>query len=79
MLDIKDVITYSSKYKPTKKILNENFGYENTIDKIAEELDIGKKLYIFHAYKSSTKTHYSIEELKSVILEKCKTKPKKSS
>jgi len=71
MLDIKDVITYSSKYKPSKKILNENFGYENTIEKIASDLFNRKKLYIFHAYKSSTKTHYSIEELKSVILEKC--------
>lgn len=71
-----DYITYSSKYKPINKMLNENVGYENTINKIAQELDNGKKLYIFHAYKSSTKKHYSIEELKSVILEKCQTKPK---
>jgi hypothetical protein len=76
MLDINGIVTYSSKYKPSKKILNENFGYEHTINKIANELDDGKKLYIFHAYKSSTKNHYSIEELKSVLLEKCETKPR---
>lgn len=69
-------ITYSSKYKPIRKILNENEGYEKTINKICNELDANKKLYIFHAYKSSTKKHYSIEELKSVILERCQTKPK---
>ena len=69
-------ITYSSLYKPKEKRIIENFGYEKTIDKIAKELDDGKKLYIFHAYKSSTKKHYSIEELKSVLLEKCNTKPK---
>jgi hypothetical protein len=76
MVGIKDVITYSSKYKPAEKILNDNYGYDKTISKIADELDNGKKLYVFHAYKSSTKKHYSIEELKSELLERCKTKPK---
>ena len=76
MIGVNDTIVYSSKYKPNKKILNENIGYEKTINKIADELDNNKKLYIFHAYKSATKKHYSIDELKSVLLERCKTKPK---
>lgn len=74
-LDI-DYITYGSNYKPPKKIIVENTGYEKTINKICNDLDNNKKLYIFHAFKSSSKSHYSIEELKSVILEKCEKKHK---
>lgn len=69
-------IIYSSLYKPKEKIINENLGYENVINKIVKELDNKKKLYVFHAFKSATKKHYSIEELKSVLLERCETKPK---
>lgn len=75
-LKINEPIIYGSNYKPNQKILNENFGYKNTIHKIATELDAGKKLYIFHAFKSSTTKHYSIEEMKSKLLEICTTKPK---
>lgn len=75
-LGINDYVIYGSNYKPPKKKLLENFGYENTIDKIAKELDLGKKLYVFHAYKSPAKNHHSIEGFKIKLLEKCKTKPK---
>ena len=71
-----DYLIYSSDYKPEKKVICENNRYEQTIDKISKDLDNKKKLYIFHAYKSSSNNHYSIEQLKSVILEKCQTKPK---
>lgn len=74
-LDINYII-YSSDFITKPKKVIENFGYQNTINKICKELDDGKKLYIFHAYKSGSKKHYSIEELKSVILEKCEKKHK---
>jgi hypothetical protein len=75
-LNIHDNIIYGSSYKPEKKTLIFNDDYESTIDKMAQELDDNKKLYVFHAYKSSTLKHYSIEELKSKLLEKCDTKPR---
>jgi hypothetical protein len=76
LLGINDYIIYGSLYKPKQKTLMNNTSYEETINKIADELDNNKKLYVFHAYKSSNKKHYSIEELKSKLLEICKTKPR---
>lgn len=71
LLGISDIITYGSNYKPIKKKLIFNSGYIETIDKICNDLFNKKKLYIFYAFKSSNKKHYSIEELRSRILEKC--------
>jgi hypothetical protein len=47
-----------------------NVGYENTINKISDELKAGKKLYIFHAFKSDGKNHYSVENLLKIIEER---------
>ncbi len=75
-LKIKDYKIYASAYKPPAKICIENKDYQETIKKVARELDEGKKLYIFYAYKRGTKIRYSIDELKSTLLEECQTKPK---
>ena len=36
-----------------------------TIDKIATDLDAGKRLFIFYAYKGGKENYHSIEELKN--------------
>jgi len=72
LLGINDIIIYGSNYKPVKKELVFNNGYIETIDKICNDLFNKKKLYIFYAFKSSSKTkHFSIEELKTNIIIKC--------
>ncbi len=73
-LKIKDYKIYASAYKPPAKICIENKDYQETIKKVARELDEGKKLYIFYAYKSGTEKRCSIEDLKTLLLITCVSK-----
>lgn len=74
-LDIDSVLTYKSSKVPTPLRLVSNNSYEETIQKIADDLDAGRKCFVFHAFKSANNKHYSVEQLKSRLLELCKTKP----
>lgn len=58
----KEIITYSSKYKPSERQIVQLQGYENTFNHICNDLKQGKKLYIFYPFKNSSKNHDSIEE-----------------
>jgi len=62
-----EIITYSSKYKPSERQIVQLQGYENTIDHICNDLKQGKKLYIFYPYKNSNKYHDSIEQLRDKL------------
>ncbi len=76
-LDINDIITYSSDYKPEPKTLVENQDYIQTLNKMCADLDEGKKIYAFYAYKSGNETnHYSIEHIQIYLLTNCKTRPR---
>jgi hypothetical protein len=76
-ININDIKLYSSDYKPPLKVCVENYKYTDTINKIISDLDNGKKLYIFYAFKNPGKnSHYSIEQLKSHLLENCVKKLK---
>jgi len=71
-LKIDDIVIYGSSYTPKEKTLIYNDDYEQTIKKICNDLDEKKKLYVFHAYKSGTTKHYSIEQLALKISTECK-------
>ena len=75
-LGIDDCIIYKSNLVPKKKSLVISHGYIETLNEICKELDDGLKLYVFYTFKSNGKSHYSIDEFKSKILEGCQTKPK---
>jgi len=73
-MKVNDIITYSSDAKPKQKILNQHLHYDATISSIVNDLNNGKKLYIFHAFKSSKK--HNIEELRNLLIMRCQGKPK---
>lgn len=76
-MKVNDIITYTSDAKPKQKILKQHLHLDLTVKSIINDLDAGKKLYVFYAYKSSGKKgRDSIEELKSDIIMRCKGKPK---
>ena len=72
LIGIKDdnIIIYTSKYSPQEKQIIQNDNYDKTLEKIVTDLKNGKKLYIFYAFKSAGKKHYSIEQLAKYLKEK---------
>lgn len=74
-MNIKDIITYTSEAKPKEKILNQFTLYDSAVNNIINDLDNGKKLYVFYAFKGTGKKHKSIEELRNYIIMRCKGKP----
>jgi len=77
-MDVKDdnIITYTSDARPNEKILHQYTREDTTINNIIKDLDNGKKLYIFYAFKGNGKKHDSIEALRTDIIMRCKGKPK---
>ena len=73
-LDINNTIIYQSQYKPSQKILIENDDYKKTINKICNDLNGNKKLYVFYAFKNGNDKRYSIEQLKDYIESHCPNK-----
>lgn len=74
-MKVNDIITYTSDAKPKEKILDQHLTYDSTVNNIIKDLDSGKKLYVFYAFKGNGKKHDSIEALRNKIIMKCKGKP----
>ena len=56
-MNIKDIITYTSDARPQQKILHQYTRYDMTVNNIIKDLDNGKKLYVFYAFKGTGKKH----------------------
>jgi len=70
-LGINDIITYTCDYKMPERKVIENQDENDMKNKIVNDLNAGKKLYVFYPYVNKSKTHQTIEEFKNELKTRC--------
>lgn len=70
-LGINDIITYTCDYKMPERKVIENHDENDMKNKIVNDLNAGKKLYVFYPYVNKSKTHQTIEEFKNELKNRC--------
>lgn len=74
-LGINDIITYSSDYKKQTRTLIENDDFETILNKMVNDIDNKKKIFVFYPFLNDSDNHIGIKTLECKLLKQCKTKP----
>jgi len=75
-LGIEDIITYSCDYKKTERKLIENDSFDDIFNKMVDDLNNKRKIFVFYPFLGSTNKHDGIKDLQIKLMNACKTKPK---
>jgi hypothetical protein len=70
-----DIITYTCNYKQRSRNLINNDTYEGIVNKMINDVDQGKKIFVFYPFLNDSNHHDGIKSLECELLKKCTTKP----
>jgi len=70
-LGINDIITYTCDYKMTERKIIENYHEEDIKNKLINDINANKKVYVFYPFLNKNKSHIGIEDLKAELKSKC--------
>lgn len=60
-LDINDIITYTCDYKMTERKLIENDSFQAIMDKMIDDINNKRKIFVFYPFKDDANKHHGIK------------------